>query len=392
MNILFYCRKSQYGNKPVGGAEVSLQLIAEKLAQLGDKVSFGTEDVPNITSFNKKRINGVEVYSLQRMRWWNKVIMLMGGHKPSWELWRRKFLAHIVKTEKISLIYIYDTIKDAPDVLMAREHYCLNVKIVKRMAGLRWIRYLENGRSKTEQIEWVLNSVDAINYLTPAFRELVLQTAQQHQVTFVPKREFVQDIGTNLDIFQYRWMPKQDRIFRIVSVSRFSACQKRQDILIDCLRKLRHTDVTVDFLGDGETLEACRARCDDAGISNWVTFHGFCDQQQVRKMLEQSDLFVLATDYEGLPKSLLEAMAIGTPCLVSDVVPLNHYVQEGVTGYRARNTPEEWAAKLDFIIRDRARSVSISRQAREFVERHHSADKGVLQYREQFERLISGTI
>jgi glycosyltransferase involved in cell wall biosynthesis len=390
MNILIYCRKSRYANKPVGGAEVSLQLIAEKLARLEDNVCFGTEDVPGVASFKKNRINGVEVYSLLPMRWWNKAMMLLQGRKPSKELWRRQFLAHIVKAEKIDLIYAYDTIKDVLDVLKAREQYRLDVKIVKRMAGLFWIRCIENGSVKREQIEWVINSVDAVNYLTPAFKELVLQTARQHQVTICPKREFVQDIGINLDLFRYRWMPSQDRTFRIVSVSRFAVYQKRQDILIDCLRSLRHKDVSVEFLGVGGTLEACRTRCNDAGVGDRVTFHGFCDQQRLGEILEQADLFALATDYEGLPKSLLEAMAIGIPCLVSDVLPLNHYVEDGVTGYRAGNTPEEWAAKIDFIIRERPQSVEISRQAREFVERHHSADEGIIGYREQFEMLITG--
>jgi glycosyltransferase involved in cell wall biosynthesis len=389
MNILFYCRKSRYGHRAIGGAEVSLQLIAEKLAGGEANVYFGTEDVPDVASFGKKRINGVEVYSLQPMRLWDKAATLMRGRVPSKDSWRRRFLAHIVKTERIDLVYAYDTIRDVPNLLKARAQYGLDVKIVKRMAGLFWLACIENGRARREQIEWAINSVDAVNYLTPAFKELVLQKARQHHVTIAPKREFIHDIGTNLDLFRYRWMPRQDRGFRIVSVSRFSGYQKRQDILIDCLSKLLHTDVTVEFLGVGDTMNSCRTRCQEAGLSDRVTFHGFCDQERLPHILEQADLFVLATNYEGLPKSLLEAMAIGTPCLVSDVVPLNRYIEDGVTGYRAGNTPEKWAAKIDFIIRERYRSGEISRQARKFIEHYHDADENVIGYHEQFEALIT---
>lgn len=73
--------------------------------------------------------------------------------------------------------------------------------------------------------------MDAVNYLTPSFRELVLQTARLREIKIAPKWEFIQDIGTNLDLFRYRWQPRQDRTFRIVSVSRFPVYQKRQDIL-----------------------------------------------------------------------------------------------------------------------------------------------------------------
>jgi glycosyltransferase involved in cell wall biosynthesis len=180
-------------------------------------------------------------------------------------------------------------------------------------------------------------------------------------------------------------------VFRIVTVSRFAPYQKRQDVLIDALRQLQHTKVIVDFFGVGSTMESCRKRCQNAGIAERVTFHGFCDRKELAGVLAEADLFALPSDYEGLPKSMLEAMAVGTPCLVSDVRPLSNYVQDGITGYRAGNTPEEWASSISQIMRHRARSVEISIEARRFVERQHDADQAVVGYREHFATLTTGT-
>ena len=105
-------------------------------------------------------------------------------------------------------------------------------------------------------------------------------------------------------------------------------------------------------------------------------------------MLSESDLFVLPTDYEGLPKSLLEAMAVGVPCLVSDVTPLSNYVQDGVNGYLAENTPEKWANKIDDIYQKQDQFPDVSLRGREFVIQNYNADENAVKYQEEFKKML----
>ncbi len=192
------------------------------------------------------------------------------------------------------------------------------------------------------------------------------------------------DIGVDLDKFNCCWKPYNNGSFKIVCVSRFAKIAKRQDLLIEAVGISKNNNISVEFIGTGEMLDAYRKRVKQLGIENRVTFHGFVSQEELRRILVNANLFVLPTDYEGVPKAMLEAMSIGVPCLVSDVSPINSYIVDGVTGYLASNTSDKWAEKIEMIYDNRDELLNISTQAREFVLQNYDANKNILKYKEEF--------
>ena len=79
-------------------------------------------------------------------------------------------------------------------------------------------------------------------------------------------------------------------------------------------------DVSIRFVGDGPKREEFEEYALKLGIRNNVHFVGKLPSgQEVRKTINDSDIFVLPTRAEGLPRALLEAMAEGIPCLSSPV-------------------------------------------------------------------------
>ena len=54
----------------------------------------------------------------------------------------------------------------------------------------------------------------------------------------------------------------------------------------------------------------------DLGIEDAVTFKGRVSN--VADALMSTDLFVLSSNYEGMPNALMEAMAVGLPCISTD--------------------------------------------------------------------------
>lgn len=97
---------------------------------------------------------------------------------------------------------------------------------------------------------------------------------------------------------------------------------KGHSIVIQVVHQLMQLgyDVKVDFIGDGILVEHYKKMAENLGISDRVHFLGrFSTSQEVTEEMKRHDLFIFPSKSEGLPRSLIEAMAIGLPCLSTPV-------------------------------------------------------------------------
>ena len=80
-------------------------------------------------------------------------------------------------------------------------------------------------------------------------------------------------------------------------------------------------NVRVKFAGGGDnaSLESLCALAKTLGIEDKVEFVGFLSKEELRQMLLEADLFVMPTRAEGLPRVIIEAMAVGLPCISTNV-------------------------------------------------------------------------
>lgn len=127
---------------------------------------------------------------------------------------------------------------------------------------------------------------------------------------------------------QHRAKPGSGDPPRILMVARFAA-QKNQTLLIETVAKLKHP-VVLTLIGDGplrRQAEQAAAAC-PAHVK--VEFLG--QRQDIPELLAQADLFVLSTNWEGFPISILEAMRAGLPVISTDVNGVREAVDDGETG------------------------------------------------------------
>lgn len=97
---------------------------------------------------------------------------------------------------------------------------------------------------------------------------------------------------------------------------------KGHGTLIKILKKLRddNCNCSVRFIGDGSKRKHFETYAKKLGVDNYVKFVGLLTSpNDVRNELVKSDLFVLPARSEGLPRSMIEAMAVGLPCLSTPV-------------------------------------------------------------------------
>lgn len=102
----------------------------------------------------------------------------------------------------------------------------------------------------------------------------------------------------------------------------FNTYGKGHLVLMDAIKLIKDNGYYADvcFVGDGPKLDEFRLYAQKLKISDRVNFVGrLANSAEVRKAIRATDLFVLPTFAEGLPRVLLEAMAEGIPCLSSPV-------------------------------------------------------------------------
>jgi len=113
----------------------------------------------------------------------------------------------------------------------------------------------------------------------------------------------------------------EDRSNEIVSVGRFDIQQKRQDILVEAFALVaqQFPDYILGFYGTGQDEDIIKIKVKELGLENRVVFHGLV--RDIPEAILKSKLFVLTSDYEGMPNALIEAMSLGLPCLTTDYSP-----------------------------------------------------------------------
>jgi len=159
----------------------------------------------------------------------------------------------------------------------------------------------------------------------------------------------------------------------IVSIARLDE-QKDHPTLFRALAELKDLPWSLELVGGGPREAELKALAEELGIGYRVAFHG--TQANVKPFLERAQVFALISNYEGFPRSTVEAMRTGLPAIVSDVGGSREALEEGVSGYSvpAHNVPE-LALRLRDILGDADLRRSMGRVARERYEREFTFER-----------------
>lgn len=122
--------------------------------------------------------------------------------------------------------------------------------------------------------------------------------------------------------------------YSIVQVSRLNHGKKGQDLLIDAVAKLidEGFDIGLSLIGVGESEQFLKERAVTLGIEHAVNFLGLRDRNYIYEHLQDYDLLVQPSRYEGFGLTVAEAMIAKVPVLVSDIEGPMEVIGNGLYG------------------------------------------------------------
>lgn len=148
------------------------------------------------------------------------------------------------------------------------------------------------------------------------------------------------------------------------------AAEKGIPVLFESLGALKAQgyEFELTLIGDGPDRHVLEKLAQEAGIAERVTFAGFAGQDEVLEHLRQSDVLILPSFAEGVPVSLMEAMACGVPVIATYVGGTVELVEHGRTGQMVHaGDPASLQAAIARYLDEPALRERVSRQGREKV-------------------------
>jgi glycosyltransferase involved in cell wall biosynthesis len=164
-------------------------------------------------------------------------------------------------------------------------------------------------------------------------------------------------------------------IGNMIMVGRLSAV-KNYDYALEIVQqcKLKGTRLHLNIIGDGPEKVRLQEMVSKQGLNSEITFLG--DRDDVHKLLCESDIFLMTSTSEGHSIALLEAVAAGLPCLVSDVGGNSEIITDGYNGYVIKlENLNGFVESLARLMSDRSLWSVFSENSRAWALKNTSIDK-----------------
>lgn len=142
------------------------------------------------------------------------------------------------------------------------------------------------------------------------------------------------------------------------------------------------------FSANGDHLPALRTSINNTKLKKRVTL--IDDEHEAGEQLENFDLLLMTSRYEGMPLCGLEAMRVGIPIIASDVCGMNEIVHHNENGYLFNLLETDTAAKyLNRLLSDVALRHQLGQKGRELFEKNHLESMMISKTRDIYKALLN---
>lgn len=327
-----------------GGAERQIILLSNQLARLGHDVTLCVLNENKSPYTINEKVHVIDLCNDEgtgRLRVWR----------------RYKAFKKTVESVRPDVIVNYN---------LQSAYFCLGIS--KKARGK--VIYSERGDPYDKEYSGLLGKV---RDLTVARMDgLVFQSegARDFFPNKVKEKSVV--IHNSVNVPQDKYPMPEERDNRIVSVGRLHP-QKNYPLLINAFARVASTfpDFKLDIYGDGDLRESLQSQIGSLGLTTRITLNK--SRSNVWDCIRTASLFVLSSDYEGMPNALMEAMALGLPCIATDCRPggARTLIDNGKNGYIVPLRNEEaLAERISYILSHYEEAKKIATEAMTLKNTH----------------------
>jgi len=138
--------------------------------------------------------------------------------------------------------------------------------------------------------------------------------------------------------------------------------EKNHKLLVNAVHLLDKSikdNLKVLLCGSGPMLEELKKQVAELNLNEIVEFLGV--RKDIPELMSVLDVYTLVSIYEGMPLSILEAIAAGKPIVATNVLGINEVIKDGENGLLAEsNNPESLANALTRMINDKELRIKIA--------------------------------
>lgn len=209
---------------------------------------------------------------------------------------------------------------------------------------------------------WMFRLAQGAVYQTETARSFYPESLQKKSVV-IPNPAFEKDRN---DFVAY-----EGRENVITSVGRLYIKQKRQDVLLKAFKYLvdRGNRTRLIIYGDGPDREILEKQAKEMGIDHFVEFAG--NVTSVEEEIRKSQMFVLTSDYEGIPNAIIEALQCGVPVISTDCSPggARLLIRDGINGFVVpRGNSQAIGEKIEYLLKNKKIALSMAKNAQMITE------------------------